>query len=279
MLRHGLQVSTTIDGEPFVLSENQAVLLFQSARELLLNVVKHAATDQATLRLESRRGELRISVEDEGRGFDSAGLKESATSANTFGLFSIRERMESLGGHVEMMARPKQGTRVALILPLDHGEKNMEVKTLGSEAAKTADMDQAEPAAQEAVDQPPKLRVVLVDDHAMVRQGLRSLLESHRDVEVIAEAGDGLQAVALADSLHPDVVVMDLSLPALDGVEATRRICRAQPGTVVIGLSVHQSRQVEQAIKGAGAAAFLTKDCAVDQLYEAMCSAMMARSS
>src|SRR3712207_9234879 len=64
------------DGEPFVLSENQAVLLFQAARELLLNVVKHAATDQATLRLESRRGELRISVEDEGRGFHSAGLKE-----------------------------------------------------------------------------------------------------------------------------------------------------------------------------------------------------------
>jgi DNA-binding NarL/FixJ family response regulator len=123
-----------------------------------------------------------------------------------------------------------------------------------------------------------RLRIVLVDDHAMVRQGLRSLLESHSDLEVIAEAGDGVQAIALTESLRPDVVVMDLTLPHIDGVEATRRICRANPATVVIGLSVHQSWQVEQAIKEAGAAAFLTKECAGDQLYEAIASSTMARS-
>jgi DNA-binding NarL/FixJ family response regulator len=95
---------------------------------------------------------------------------------------------------------------------------------------------------------------------------------------VVAEAGDGLDAIALADKLRPDVVVMDLSLPSLDGVEATRHICQAHPSTVVIGLSVHQTDQVEQAIRAAGAAAFLTKECAVDQLYEAISSAMMARS-
>ena len=105
------------------------------------------------------------------------------------------------------------------------------------------------------------------------------MLENHRDVEVVEEAGDGLQAIGLAEKLRPDVVVMDLSLPSVDGVEATRRICAAHPSIVVIGLSVHQSRHVEEAIKAAGAAAFLTKDCAVDQLYEAMNSAMMARST
>jgi DNA-binding NarL/FixJ family response regulator len=104
-------------------------------------------------------------------------------------------------------------------------------------------------------------------------------LENHRDVEVVAEAGDGLQAIALAETLCPDVIVMDLSLPLLDGVEATRRICLAHPAMIVIGLSVHQNRQMEQAVKGAGAAAFLTKDCAVDQLYEAISSAVPARSS
>jgi len=123
------------------------------------------------------------------------------------------------------------------------------------------------------------VRVLLVDDHAMVREGLRSLLENHQDVEVVAEAGDGLEAIALVDQHRPDVVVMDLSLPSLDGVEATRRICLAHPATVVIGLSVHQSRHMEEAIRRAGAASYLTKDCAVDQLYEAMSSAMMARSS
>ena len=124
-----------------------------------------------------------------------------------------------------------------------------------------------------------RLRIVLVDDHAMVRHGLRSVLESHSDVEVIAEPATGLQAVALTELLRPDVVVMDLTLPHIDGVEATPRICEANPSTVVIGLSVHPSWQVEQAIKGAGAAAFLTKECAADQLYEAITSATMARSS
>jgi DNA-binding NarL/FixJ family response regulator len=98
-------------------------------------------------------------------------------------------------------------------------------------------------------------------------------------MEVVAEAGDGMQAVALADEVRPDVVVMDLNLPSLDGVEATRRICARHPSIVVVGLSVHQSRHVEEAIRAAGAATYLTKDCAVDQLYEAITSSMMARSA
>ena len=124
-----------------------------------------------------------------------------------------------------------------------------------------------------------KIRVLLVDDHPVVRRGLIALLGAEPDMEVVGEAGTGQQAVTLSQALHPDVVVMDLTLPSLDGVEATRQICLAHPSTVVIGLSVHPTHQVEQAIRAAGAAAFLTKDCAVDQLYEAISSAMMARST
>jgi PAS domain S-box-containing protein len=293
MPRHGLTVHATVEAESLDLTENQAVLLFQSARELLLNVVKHAGTDRASLRLRTHRGELRLTVMDLGRGFDTSLLKESAASQNTFGLFSIRERMESLGGRLEVATRPGQGTTVSLIMPLTGAKENAESKVLSSELRKTSE-NSSEDLSEDstlntqglalstehsALHQHAKFRVLLVDDHAMVRQGLRSLLENHRDVEVVAEAGDGLQAVALAETHCPDVVVMDLSLPQLDGVEATRRICLTHPATVVIGLSVHESRHMEEAVKTAGAAAFLTKDCAVDQLYEAMTSAMMARSS
>ncbi|WP_447598072.1 PAS domain S-box protein [Nitrospira sp. Nam80] len=295
MPRHGLTVISKIDATPMDLTENQSVLLFQSARELLLNVVKHAAIDQARLQLELKNGDLRLTVADEGQGFDASVSKENAVFKNAFGLFSIRERMESLGGMVEVTSRPGKGTRVTLIMPLTPQSAKADLwMTRGELGMRNEELEmknESAPAAELQSDHSSfniphssfrqhvaKFRVLLVDDHAMVRQGLRSLLENHRDVEVVAEAGDGLDAIALADKLRPDVVVMDLSLPSLDGVEATRHICQAHPSTVVIGLSVHQTHQVEQAIRAAGAAAFLTKDCAVDQLYEAISSAMMARS-
>jgi CheY-like chemotaxis protein/two-component sensor histidine kinase len=285
MPRHGLSVDSTIEARPLNLTENQAVLLFQSARELLLNVVKHAGTGRASVQLKSHGGELRLTVRDEGRGFEMSLLKETAASSNAFGLFSIRERMESLGGRCEIVTRPGHGTIVTLAMPLSGDDRSAEFKVLSAELVEaespTALSTQASTLStrHSALRQHARFRVLLVDDHAMVRQGLRSLLENHRDVEVVAEAGDGLQAIALAETLCPDVIVMDLSLPLLDGVEATRRICLAHPAMIVIGLSVHQNRQMEQAVKGAGAAAFLTKDCAVDQLYEAISSAVPARSS
>ncbi len=295
MPRHGLTVDSRLEAPTLDLTENQAVLLFQSVRELLLNIVKHAATDRAWLELGLRNGQLNLTVKDEGQGFDASALKEASVFKNVFGLFSIRERMESLGGRVEVTSRVGRGTCVKLLMPLMPRSTNPELGMLdeklpetGGVARRRAHADVACLSDSEAADfnlhdtefeENATTRVLLVDDHAMVRQGLRSLLENHRDVEVVEEAGDGLQAIALAEKLRPDVVVMDLSLPSVDGVEATRRICAAHPSIVVIGLSVHQSRHVEEAIKAAGAAAFLTKDCAVDQLYEAMSAAMMARST
>jgi len=273
MARHGLHVTTEIEGEPVPLSEEQAVLLFQSVRELLFNVLKHAGTDRASLQLNSTGSEMGLTVIDDGCGFDSSARKEAAASDGKFGLFSIRERMESLGGRVDLVSQPGGGTRVTLSIP---AFSMSDSPSMQSEPGRAPALTKPASKDRQVVG---RLRIVLVDDHAMVRQGLRSVLESHDDVEVIAEAGDGLQAVALTELLRPDVVVMDLTLPHIDGVEATRRICEANPSTVVIGLSVHPSWQVEQAIKGAGAAAFLTKECAADQLYEAITAATMARSS
>ena len=272
MARHDLSVTTETEGEP-VLSEEQAVLLFQSARELLFNVLKHAGTDRASLQLNCTGSDMGLTVIDDGCGFDSSACKEAAASDGKFGLFSIRERMESLGGRVDLVSEPGGGTRVTLSIPTF---SMSDAPSMQSEPGRAPALTKPASPRRQAV---ARLRIVLVDDHAMVRHGLRSVLESHSDVEVIAEAGDGLQAVALTELLRPDVVVMDLTLPHIDGVEATRRICEANPSTVVIGLSVHPSWQVEQAIKGAGAAAFLTKECAADQLYEAITSATMARSS
>ena len=114
---------------------------------------------------------------------------------------------------------------------------------------------------------PSRWRVLIVDDHAMVRQGLRSILETYPDLEVIGEAANGIEAVEFAVNNQPDVVVMDINLPGLNGIDATRRIKKETPNTAVIGLSVHYSSQTEAALMEAGASALLSKEQATEDLY------------
>ena len=114
---------------------------------------------------------------------------------------------------------------------------------------------------------PSRWRVLLVDDHAMVRQGLRSILETYSDLEIIGEAADGLEAVESAKSTQPDVVVMDINLPKLNGIDATKRIKNYAPNAVVIGLSVQHSAQTLNAVLDAGASALLSKEQATVDLY------------
>jgi DNA-binding NarL/FixJ family response regulator len=114
------------------------------------------------------------------------------------------------------------------------------------------------------------IRVLLVDDHAMVRQGLRSVLETYADVEIVGEARDGFEALACVDRLQPSVVIMDVNMPGMNGIDATRRIRASHPNTIVIGLSVNAGTENDQAMKQAGAAALLTKEAAVEELYSAI---------
>ncbi len=115
-----------------------------------------------------------------------------------------------------------------------------------------------------------KIRVLLGEDHTVVRAGLRSLLEQHPNLEVVGEAEDGRQAVELAASLSPDVVVMDVGMPNLNGIEATHQIVDKQPDTAVVILSVYSDEgYVMRALK-AGARAYLLKDSAEADLIRAI---------
>src|SRR5688572_247 len=114
------------------------------------------------------------------------------------------------------------------------------------------------------------MRVILADDHQLVRAGLRSLLKSFSDVEVLAECGDGHEALALMDRLQPDVLLLDVTLPGLNGLEVARRVPKASPHTRVLILSMHAGAEyVAQALR-AGVAGYLIKDSAVDELRVAL---------
>jgi NarL family two-component system response regulator LiaR len=114
------------------------------------------------------------------------------------------------------------------------------------------------------------ISVLIVDDHALVRRGIRAFLESQPDLVVSAEASAGQEAIQLADELAPDVILMDLLMPGMDGIEATRQIKRASPRTQVIVLtSYHEDEHIFPAIR-AGALSYLLKDVRPEELAEAI---------
>ena len=115
-----------------------------------------------------------------------------------------------------------------------------------------------------------KVRVLLADDHRLMRAGLRGLLVAEEGFDVVGEAGDGRQAVALARDLVPDVVVMDVGMPDLNGIEATRRILSERPAIRVVALSMHADRRFVGEMMRAGAMAYLAKDCAYEELVTAI---------
>ena len=117
---------------------------------------------------------------------------------------------------------------------------------------------------------PKKLRILLADDHAVVRQGFSRILASHSDMEVIGEAGNGREAIELAEELKPDVVVMDVSMPELNGIEATRRLMKASPRIRVLALSMHKDSVYVREILRAGAQGYLLKDASDDDLLTAV---------
>ena len=123
-----------------------------------------------------------------------------------------------------------------------------------------------------------RIRILLADDHTMVRQGLRKLLEERPDWEVIAEAGDGREAVRLVEQYKPDVAIIDVAMPLLNGVEATRQITKRAPGTRVLVLSMHADEAYVTQILQAGATGYLLKDSADVDLLKAVSEAAQGRS-
>ncbi|MDF2458974.1 MAG: rane protein of unknown function [Nitrospira sp.] len=253
MKKHQLTVDVRLGTSQLPLTENQAILLFHSVRELLINAVKHAATNKATLTLDAADNMLTIAVQDQGKGFKTDRIEPQQLGQH-FGLFSVKERMEELGGWLRVESIPGAGTTVTLGLPLTSAPS-------------------PPPVNERPVNPPPSKstgvrRVLLVDDHAMVRQGLRAVLDSYPDLFIIGEAADGREAVSIAKKRTPDVIIMDINMPRMDGIEATRRIKKEQPGMVIIAVSVNDTPDIRESMQKAGASAFVSKDEAGERLYE-----------
>jgi CheY-like chemotaxis protein len=253
--KHGLVVHVQAAGDVHLQSEALKGLLYRAAQELLFNVVKHARVKEARIRVRQYRHWVCLAVSDRGRGFDPQELRETAG----FGLLSIQERIGLLGGRMKIKSAKGTGSTFLIIAP------NGEIVAPG---AKTT----ARPTgrAQAAEEGEGRLRVLLADDHEIVREGLRSLLSDEHDVEVVGEAANGREAVDLASQLKPDVIIMDVSMPLIEGAAATRQIKACLPRARVIALSMHDQVEKIDAMYRAGAEDYVLKTAPSEELLAAI---------
>lgn len=263
---YGLNVSISTDPDFHVIGEDMRALLFHCVRELLLNVAKHAQTHHASVKLANLDDRhVQIQVMDEGAGFVPGDKMTDEALDAGFGLFGTRERLELVGGHLTVDSAPGTGTRVTITAPCAHPDDDpVRPNGDGSAGDLSADILRGQGGRSR------KIRVLLADDHRVLREALARLLREQPELELVGEVDDGLKAVKAALSTQPDVVIMDVSMPALDGIEATRRITAALPDVRVIGLSVDEHEDMAGAMLEAGATVHLPKSGAFGPLIAAI---------
>lgn len=259
MEKYDLEVIVEADESPKSLSEDVRSTLYQCVRELLFNVVKYADVEKAHLILSREDEMVKVTVKDEGKGFDIKEQKPTFTEEGGFGLFNIQEQMDWLGGNFVIESEPGKGTTATVSVPV-----KAQVAANSHNANRESQLTNQ---LEEQIQQQSMIKVLIVDDHQMVRKGFGQMIENQDDMVVSAEAANGREAVQKARETAPDVILMDVNMPVMDGIEATKKISADAPGSRIIGLSLHDSEEVVQNMLSAGATAYLSKD----QAFETVC--------
>jgi signal transduction histidine kinase/ActR/RegA family two-component response regulator len=254
--KHGLTVDLIAHEKIYPPQEELAIFLYQAIKELLFNTVKHAGVKTARVHLVQRGEQIQVVVEDNGAGFDQTEVRAMGGQKGGFGLFSLCERLGMLGGGITIDSSPGCGCRIVLFAPLS--AKPGAISPSTKRQANVSVAISLDPVSE--VNHPrKKLRIVLVDDHAVMRQGLAGLLRAEHDMEIVGEASDGESAVHLIREVRPDIVLMDVSMPGMDGIRATRIIHSELPKIHVIGLSMFQEGEQAAAMREAGAVDYIAK--------------------
>ncbi|KJS29358.1 MAG: hypothetical protein VR64_21310 [Desulfatitalea sp. BRH_c12] len=260
----GLKVELDIETELLMERTPQKVFLFRAVQELLFNIVKHADVKSARVEVTSSEDSISVIVSDQGHGFDPQ-LLENRTSNLGLGLLTIKERAGYVGGKFAIESALGQGSHFTLTVP--------NVATIGEEEAALGALLFKETnhlRSDATISGAGCISVLFVDDHRVMRQGLINLVKGQPFIHVAGEASNGREAIELAHKLLPNLILMDVSMPEMDGIEATRRIKEELPHVRVIGLTMHDDEQISASMNQAGAEVTLSKTLSAAEVVKAI---------
>lgn len=256
--RTGIPVDVQVPPEIKRLSPDAEVAIFRVLQESLTNVHRYANTSKARLAIRTTADEIRLEVEDFGKGIQAARSKSTRQPVERLGvgIQGMTERIRQLGGRLEITSRADLGTLVSATIPLSDPHVAI-CSQASSPSAISPTFIQAE--GPTAAENNYRKRILIADDHAMLRRGVRNTFQTEPDLEICGEAVDGQDAVEKVKQLRPDLVILDINMPVLNGLAAVRQILRHRPLTKVLVFSVHNSDQTLQEITAAGAHGFISK--------------------
>ena len=247
-------VTFKLTGEPWPLTTAIESTLLRVAQEALANVARHSQATEARLGLVYMADSVELSVSDNGVGFDPQAAAEDGITPGPwggFGLIGMRERVAVLGGSLAVTSH--DGVQVTATIPRP-----------GSAAQ----------AVTEHAGRSSMIRVLVVDDHPVVRQGLMAILRWEKDIELVGDAADGLEAVRLILEQRPDVVLLDLRLPHLSGIEVMKQVRSQGLQTRFLVLTTYDTDEYIAPALAAGAQGYLLKDAEPEELSRAVRSLM-----
>jgi PAS domain S-box-containing protein len=258
--RSGIKLEVIVNGDLPRLPIDAETTLFRVVQESLTNVHRYSGSSVAKISISKEDGEVRLEVIDHGHGIKTgkARAKLDGSAPLGVGIPGMRERLHQLGGGLTVDFGAN-GTRVTATLPVKEagdGELNGESQTSLSLAIHSA--------------QDARRRILIADDHELMRRGLRGLIESHDEWAVCGEAVEGTEAVRKAGELEPDLVIMDVNLPGLSGINAAMQIRQARQAAKILFFTVHDSEEVLREIVDVGAHGYVAKSRASQDLVEAV---------
>ena len=257
--RSSIKLEVEVDADLPRLPADAETTLFRVVQESLTNVHRYSGSSSAKIRISKTCGEVLLEVIDYGHGIKSgtARGKLDGPAPLGVGIPGMRERLHQLGGDLSVDFGTS-GTRVMATLPI---RKSAESESDESESSLSLTIRSAEDARR---------RILIADDHELMRRGLRGLLESHDEWAVCGEAVEGNEAVRKSTELRPDLVIMDVNLPGLSGIEAAQQIRLEREAAKILFFTVHDSDEIIREIIGVGALGYVAKSRASQDLIEAV---------
>jgi PAS domain S-box-containing protein len=268
--RTGIRVDVDIDRDLPRLRPDVEVALFRVVQESLANVHRYSESPTAYVRVRRDRDEFKLEVGDFGKGMQLEKTKSPRAEIAPLGvgIQGMRQRIRQFSGRLEILSTLGKGTVVLAFLPIR--ELCLQVQ---SDEKKPSQEDEASRKSG-GEETGSRRRILIADDHELLRRGVRSMLENETDLQVCGEATDGTDAVEKTLALNPDLVILDINMPALNGLAVVRQILRARPETKILVFTVHESEQTVQESFLAGAHGFLSKGKAGRDLIDAVKAVM-----